>query len=79
MLLCTNTSNNSLASFDSDGFTLNDGGDANGNGENIVGWNWKANGSGSAMEMEDINSTVSVNTTSGFSIVSYTGNGSTAQ
>ena len=69
---------NSLASFDSDGFTLNDGGDANGNGENIVGWNWKANGSGSANSDGSINSTVSVNTTSGFSIVQYTGTGSAA-
>jgi len=69
---------NSLASFDSDGFTLNDGGDANGNGENIVGWNWKANGSGSANGDGSINSTVSVDTTSGFSIVSYTGTGSNA-
>ena len=65
---------NSLASFDSDGFTLNDGGPVNGNGENIVGWNWKANGSGSANSDGSINSTVSVNTTSGFSIVQYTGN-----
>ena len=69
---------NSLASFDSDGFTLNDGGDANGNGENIVGWNWKANGSGSANGDGSINSTVSVDTTSGFSTVSYTGTGSNA-
>ena len=67
---------NSLASFDSDGFTLNDGGDANGNGENIVGWNWKANGSGSANSDGSINSTVSVDTTSGFSISQYSGNGS---
>jgi len=69
---------NSLASFDSDGFTLNDGGPVNGNGENIVGWNWKANGSGSANGDGDINSTVSANTTSGFSIVKYTGTGSNA-
>ena len=60
---------NSLASFDSDGFTLNDGGDANGNGENIVGWNWKANGAGSANTDGSINTTAtSANTTSGFSM-----------
>ena len=69
---------NSLASFDSDGFTLNDGGDANGNGENIVGWNWKANGSGSANTDGSISSTVSASTTSGFSIVTYTGTGANA-
>jgi len=69
---------NSLASFDSDGFTLNDGGDANGSGENIVGWNWKANGAGSSNTNGAITSTVSVNTTSGFSIVQWTGDGTTA-
>ena len=71
---------NSLASFDSDGFTLNDGGDANGNGENIVGWNWKAGGGqGSSNTDGSINTTyTSVNTTSGFSISKYTGTGSAA-
>jgi hypothetical protein len=69
---------NSLASFDSDGFTLNDGGDANGVGEDIVGWNWKANGAGSSNTDGSITSTVSANTTTGFSIVSYTGTGSAA-
>jgi hypothetical protein len=42
---------------------------------NYVAWNWKANGSGSANTVGTINSTVSVNTDAGFSIVSYTGNG----
>ena len=70
---------NSLASFDSDGFTLNDGGDANGNGENIVGWNWKANGQGSSNTDGSINTTyTSASTTSGFSICQYTGTGSAA-
>ena len=64
----------SLKSFDSDGFTLGTEGALNANGQNIVGWNWKANGSGSANTDGSINSTVSVNTTSGFSIVTYTGN-----
>jgi len=68
---------NSLHSFDSDGFTLNDGGDANGNGENIVGWNWKANGAGSSNTDGTINTTyTSANTTSGMSIIQYSGNGS---
>ena len=70
---------NSLASFDSDGFTLNDGGDANGNGENIVGWNWKANGQGSSNTDGSINTTyTSANTTSGCSIITYTGTGANA-
>ena len=68
---------NSLHSFDSDGFTLNDGGDANGNGENIVGWNWKANGAGSSNTDGSVTSTVSVSTTSGFSICKFDATGST--
>jgi hypothetical protein len=43
-----------------------------------VAWNWKANGSGSSNTAGSITSTVSANTTSGFSIVTYTGNGSNA-
>ena len=68
----------SLASFDSDGFTLNNGSPCNGSGNSVVGWNWKANGSGSANTDGSISSTVSANTTSGFSIVTYTGTGSAA-
>jgi hypothetical protein len=40
-----------------------------------VSWNWKANGSGSTNTSGSITSTVSANTTSGFSVVTYTGNG----
>jgi hypothetical protein len=64
----------SFASFDSDGFTLSDA-SQNNSGETFASWNWKANGTGSANTDGSISSTVSVNTTSGFSIVSYTGNG----
>ena len=74
------TYTNAITSFDSDGFTL--GADTNGehnrNGDNIVSWNWKANGAGVSNTDGDITSTVSANTTSGFSIVSYTGTGSQA-
>ena len=41
-----------------------------------VGWSWKANGTGSANTDGSISSTVSANTTSGFSIVKYVGTGS---
>jgi len=68
------TNTNYVASFDSDGFTINDDGDINGNNRTYASWNWKANGAGSANTTGSINSTVSVNTTSGFSIVKYTGN-----
>ena len=66
-------------SLDSDGFSLTYGGaggyNTNRSGEPYVGWFWKANGSGSSNTDGSITSTVSANTTSGFSIVSYTGNG----
>ena len=67
-----------FASFDSDGFTLggSDGG-WNSSSYNYVSWNWKAGGSGSANTDGSITSTVSANTTAGFSIVTYTGTGST--
>ncbi len=69
---------NSLTSFDSDGFTLGSDGQANSNTDTYASWNWKANGAGSANTDGSISSTVSANTTSGFSIVSYTGTGSNA-
>ena len=66
----------SLKSFDSDGFTLGTGGATNGSGNTYASWNWLANGAGSANTDGSISSTVSANTTSGFSVVSYTGTGS---
>jgi hypothetical protein len=68
---------NLLHSFDSDGFTLDDHGYIN-SANNFASWNWLANGAGSANTDGSISSTVSANTTSGFSIVSYTGTGANA-
>ena len=65
-------------SFDTDGFTLGDNGQVNGSSENFVSWNWKAGGSASSNSDGSITSSVSANTTAGFSIVSYTATGSTA-
>ena len=65
-----------LTSFDSDGFTLGSSAAVNENSATFASWNWLANGAGSANTAGSINSTVSVNTTAGFSIISYTGNGS---
>jgi hypothetical protein len=63
-------------SFDSDGFTVGSEAKINGSGNNIVAWNWLAdNTSGSSNTDGSITSTVSASTTSGFSIVSYTGTG----
>ena len=66
-------SNACVTAFNSDGFALGSNGDVNGNTLTYASWNWKANGTGSANTDGDINSTVSANTTSGFSIVNYTG------
>ncbi len=67
-----------LSSLDSDGFTLGSWSNINRNSENHVSWNWKANGAGSSNGDGSITATVSANTTSGFSIVKYTGTGSNA-
>ena len=68
-----------LKSFDSDGFTVGTEASANGSGNGIVSWNWRAgNSAGSSNTDGSITSTVSANTTSGFSIVTYTGTGSAA-
>ena len=69
---------NLLDSFDSDGFTLSSSASMNTNSDNYVSWNWKANGAGSSNTDGSITSTVSANTTSGFSIVQWTGTGSNA-
>ena len=74
----TSSSNQDTQSLDSDGFTVGTPskfGGINANGGTSVAWNWKANGAGSSNSDGSITSTVSANTTSGFSIVTYTGNG----
>ena len=68
-----------ITSFDSDGFTMgSSGSNANDSSVTYVSWNWLANGAGSSNTDGSITSTVSANTTSGFSIVKYTGTGSNA-
>ena len=63
----------SLTAFNSNGFTLGSTAAVNANNGTFASWNWKANGSGSSNTAGDIAATVSVNTTSGFSIVKWTG------
>ncbi len=67
------TATNKLASFDSDGFTIKNQDGVNGNGFTYVAWAWKAGGTASSNTDGTITSSVSVNNTYGFSIVSYTG------
>jgi len=69
------TASTGLTAFGSDGFTVGTDSGLNSNSNTFVGWNWKAGGTGSANTDGSISSTVSANTTSGFSIVTYTGNG----
>jgi len=81
-------SNNALAaytdrgvdSFNSNGFTYSgtEGGDGNVNGSTYVAWQWKGGGTGVTNTAGSITSTVSANTTAGFSIVTYTGTGALA-
>jgi len=69
-------------SFDANGFTTSTGSFnhsyANSNGATYVGWAWKANGTGVTNTAGSITSTVSANPTAGFSVVTYTGNGSSS-
>ena len=64
-----------LNSFDSDGFTHGNQSAIGGNGNNYIAWNWKAGGAASSNTDGSITSSVSVNTTAGFSIFSFTGTG----
>tara|TARA_Y100000401_G_C8293697_1_gene210152 strand:- start:33 stop:1070 length:1038 start_codon:yes stop_codon:yes gene_type:complete len=66
-----------LTAFGTDGFTVGTDSQNNTNGNNLVSWNWKAGtGQGSSNSDGTINTTyTSVNTTAGFSVSSYTGNG----
>ena len=66
---------NGLNAFTSDGFNLGTEVGVNGNGATFASWNWK--GGGSASNNTDGNKTISlsVNTTAGFSVGTYTGDG----
>ena len=72
------TSTDQFTSFDSNGFTL--GADpslqVNKSGETFASWSWRGSDSTAVSNTDGtITSTVSANTTSGFSIVTWTGNG----
>jgi hypothetical protein len=72
-----------LTSFNNNGFTLGTqiagtSGSTNGNTDTLVAWQWKAGGTAVTNTAGSISSQVSANTTSGFSVVTWTGTGSTA-
>lgn len=65
-----------LTSFNSNGFSVGSYTDVNNNGSTFVGWQWQAGqGSSSSNTNGTITSTVSVNASAGFSVIGYTGNG----
>jgi len=78
--------NGYLTAFNLDGFSLGTDANYNGSARTYIAWNWNAGGSNqtisvgqyatSPANVPSIASTVRANTTSGFSIVTYTGNGS---
>ena len=80
LALGTNTTNADesfafLSSFDSDGFTIGTSdGSTNASGDTYVAWQWKANGGTTTSQTgSDIDSVTQANTTSKFSIITYTG------
>jgi hypothetical protein len=74
------TRTDQLTSFNSNGFSL--GADAAGysniNGQSYIAWQWKAGTTSASNTNGTITSTVSANTTAGFSVVTYTGTGANA-
>jgi len=72
------TFSNGLTAFGSNGFTVGSEDGFNKASDTFVAWNWLAGGTASSNSNGSITSSVSANTTAGFSIVSYTGTGSNA-
>ena len=69
------TASNRIVSFDTDGFTWGNAGNLNAAGD-FVSWAWKANGGTTSSNTNgSITSTVQVNSDAGFSIGTFTGNG----
>jgi hypothetical protein len=73
------TYSTTLTAFNSDGFSLDSDDKVNGNNGTYVGWAWDAGSSTVTNTQGSISSQVRANASAGFSIVTYTGNGSSAQ
>jgi len=76
----TQPDSDGVSSFTSTGFSLGytDSDAWNKTGNTYISWAWKAGGTGVSNTAGSISSTVSANTTAGFSVVAYTGTGSNA-
>ncbi len=69
-----------LKSFNTDGFTVGNYGTVGTSGGTYAAWQWKANGGTTSSNTDgNITSTVQSNQDAGFSLVTYTGNGSNNQ
>ena len=64
-----------VTAFNSNGFSLGSAGADNASAVTFIGWQWKAGTTSSSNTSGSITSTVSVGATQGFSVVTYTGNG----
>ena len=69
------TDSNGLTAFTSNGFTVGSDGELNDPTANHVAWNWNAGGSTVTNTTGSISAQVRANPTSGFSIATFTGNG----
>ena len=68
------TTSSGVTAFNSNGFTIGTNGNGNVLNDSYVGWQWQAGqGTTSSNTSGSITSTVSVNTTAGFSIATFTG------
>ena len=63
---------NMITAFDSDGISIGDNDNVSRNSETLVAWNWKGAGSTASNSNGSVTSTVSANTTAGFSICKFT-------
>jgi hypothetical protein len=69
------TSDNGVTAFNSAGFTLGSRTQVNSNTDTYAAWCWDAGSSNATNNNGTISSTVRANASAGFSIVTYTGNG----
>jgi hypothetical protein len=73
-----NTAGAKFLTSDTDGFTCGTSGNVNASGGTYVAWGWKANGGTTSSNTSGtITSTIQSDTTAGFCIATYTGNGTT--
>ena len=72
----TNEGSFGVTAFNSNGFNVGSNSSVNQSTASIVAWQWKAGGTAVSNTAGSITSSVSANTTAGFSVATYTGNGS---